>query len=103
MSTKEGLILYAVTKAEEAGLNPARVKKVIDCETSHTWNPDIQSGYKYKNGEREQSFGLAQIHLPAHPDITKEQATDPYFAIDWLISEWKEGRQWQWSCYNMFY
>lgn len=34
-------------------------------------------------GDRGTSFGLAQIHLPAHPGITREAAFNPAFAIDW--------------------
>lgn len=110
--TKEQLIAYATSTAKAAGLRPERVKKVIDCETRGTWDPKIQSGHFYSfsdpskgivKGEQEQSFGLVQIHLPAHPSISYEQATDPYFAIDFLVSEWKEGRQRQWTCWVIHY
>lgn len=34
-------------------------------------------------GDNGSSFGFFQIHLPAHPDISKEQAMDPQFNLDW--------------------
>ena len=52
-------------------------------------------------GQREQSFGLVQIHLPAHRTITKEQALDPEFAIDFLAKNLAQGRGTMWSCYKM--
>lgn len=91
--------MYATERALEANLSPGKVIQVINCETGGTWDPKIQSKAKYKNGKQEQSFGLAQIHLPAHPKISYEQATDPYFAIDFLISSWKDGNQEWWTCY----
>lgn len=102
--TTQQLKDYARKEAIEAKLNPEQVIRVITCETAGTWNPEIQSGHKnVRDGGRELSFGLAQIHLPAHPDVSLEEATDPYFAIDWLIEKWKKGKQRIWSCYNLYY
>jgi len=75
------------------------VYKTIDCETAGTWNPKIQSEY-VKDGVREDSWGLAQIHLPSWPEVTRDQAQDPYFAIDFLVEKWKLGQQTKWSCYR---
>lgn len=36
----------------------------------------------------EESYGLAQIHLPSHPNISREQAMDAYFALDFLVENW---------------
>jgi len=36
-----------------------------------------------KVGDGGKSFGCFQIHLGYHPDITVEQAQDPYFAATW--------------------
>ena len=66
-----------------------RIIKVIACESD--FNPLAE-------GDNSRSFGLAQIHLPAHPDITKAQATDPRFALDWTIKEWKAGNENMWTC-----
>ncbi|MCR4341879.1 MAG: hypothetical protein NUW01_18540, partial [Gemmatimonadaceae bacterium] len=39
-------------------------------------NSQGQSDARYANGEREQSFGPWQIHLPAHPNVTRSCALD---------------------------
>jgi hypothetical protein len=46
------------------------------------------------------SAGIAQIYLPSHPEITKEQALDPLWAINWVADEIKVGREWQWTICN---
>ncbi len=70
----------------------------IKCESGFQ---SIQSGIvDARTGRRELSFGVAQIFLPAHKDITKEQALDPKFSIDWAVSEFLAGRQLQWTCFR---
>jgi len=80
---------------------------IISCESQ--WSTAIQSNHRYHEGNtpkgynvgtREQSYGLVQIHLPAHPSITKEQATDPEFAVDFLAKNIAAGRASMWSCYK---
>ena len=69
---------------------------------------DLQSGLKYKKnnrwgfpeGTREKSFGVSQIHLPDHPEITYEQAIDPAFSIEYMASEFSKGRARQWMGYR---
>jgi hypothetical protein len=104
LTTKEDMQEYALHKATEAGVNPTVVFNVIDCETMHTWNPVIQSTYKNRaDGGRELSFGLAQIHMPDHPDVSMEQATDPRFAINFLVENLKNHKGNMWSCYRKLY
>jgi hypothetical protein len=78
---------------------------IIACESG--WSTDIRSNHRYhagnvpkgyKVGDYEQSYGLVQIHLPAHPHITKEQATDPEFAIDFLARNVAKGKANMWTC-----
>lgn len=80
---------------------------IIRCESQY--QVAVQSNHRYtatnapkgyKPGDREQSFGLVQIHLPAHPSISKDQALDPEFAVDFLAKSIKEGNARMWSCYN---
>ncbi len=68
----------------------------------------IQSRYKrsYPDGTvlagdttREQSFGLAQIHLPAH-NVSYEEAIDPEFAIRFMAENFQKGRQSMWMGYS---
>lgn len=54
------------------------------------------------NGQ-EDSWGVAQIYLPAHPEITKEQALDADFAIRWAAKEFASGRAKQWTCWRTLY
>lgn len=84
------------------GVSRGMVYKIVACETAGTFDPGIQSQI-IKNGKQEDSWGLAQIHLPDHPDISKEQATDPDFALDYLASKLSEHKGFLWSCYNQIY
>lgn len=63
---------------------------MIQCESQY--NPKAI-------GDNGTSFGLVQIHLIAHPDITKTQALDPAFAVDFLAHQIALGNGHIWSCY----
>lgn len=49
-------------------------------------------------GDHGHSYGIAQIHMPSHPNITKTQALDPAFAIDWTAKQFSEGKSSMWTC-----
>lgn len=96
-------------KARTYGVSASLMTAIIDCE-NRDWIADQQSRHTYKRdrpkqglvaGQREQSFGLVQIHLPDHPTITYEQATNPTFSIEFLARELSLGRGKQWSCYSV--
>lgn len=82
---------FATMVADIDGIPPAEFAAVVECE-SQFQNDAV--------GDSGTSIGIAQIHLPAHPDITKEQARDPYFSLSWMGSEWLDGRAWEWSCWK---
>lgn len=72
-------------------VSEATMKHIVLNES--TGSTTIQSYSRYtrdhpewgvKKGDRELSFGLSQIHLPSHPEVTYEQAIDPVFAINFL-------------------
>jgi hypothetical protein len=93
-------------KAVEYGVPAPLLEKIITCESQ--WQPTAQSRHIYPftdakrgiyKGQRERSFGLVQISLPHHPDITKEQAISPEFAIDFLAKNVAKGRGGMWSCF----
>jgi hypothetical protein len=71
------------------------ILRVLKCESSFV----SEQSRIYKNGVREPSFGIAQIHLPSHPDVTKEQALDEEFSIHWTAKKWVGGFR-SWSCYK---
>lgn len=99
--TKPELVQLATDIATEHGLNAARFTAVVECETAHTWNPAIQSSaYNKRDGGREQSYGLVQIHLPDHSDISIAQAKDPNFALTFMAKEWTANRANSWTCYR---
>ncbi len=78
--------------AEKYDVNPGVMFKTLECE----------SGYRTDAvGDHGTSFGIAQIHLPAHPDITKEQAFDPDFSIDFMGKEMGKGNAWKWTCFKI--
>lgn len=68
---------------------------VVRCETGGTFDAEIKSKHV-----GEDSWGLAQIHLPAHLDVTEEEAKNPYFAINFLTSNIMKHPSW-WTCYTM--
>src|SRR3990167_2993605 len=54
---------------EKYGVSKDIMLKVLSCE-NREFDPELQSRI-IKHGVREDSWGLAQIHLPDHPTITK--------------------------------
>jgi len=80
---------------------------IVRCETAGTYDPSIASKHRYlagnvprgySVGDYEQSYGLAQIHLPAHTHVSKEQATNPLYAADFLARNLAVGRASMWTC-----
>lgn len=63
--------------------------QLVGCETGYTWSPTIRSQGKLKNGQQENSRGLAQINLDAH-NISLEEATNPDYALDFIGKHWNE-------------
>lgn len=68
------------------------MREIIHCESSG--NPNAI-------GDNGQSYGLAQIHLPSWPDISKEQALDPEFAINFLAEKLSKNQGYLWTCWRM--
>lgn len=73
------------------------------CETANTFDPTIQSRVIDSTGHQEESYGLAQIHLPAHPEVTMAEALDPVFSIDFMAKNMAKGKYSMWSCYTELY
>lgn len=71
----------------------------VSVQSEHVYTPtNVPRGYKV--GDREDSHGLVQIHLPAHPSITKEEATNPIFAANFLAKNVSQGNARIWTCFN---
>jgi len=84
---------------------------VILCENREL-DPKLQSRLRYSfsdpsrgiyKGEREKSYGISQIHLPSHPNVTLEQATDTEFSVEFMAKAFSKGKQGMWSCYKKLY
>ena len=80
----ETIIRYIYDEAPKYGIDPDEVAHTIYCESKFY---NVQSAV-VKNGVQEPSWGLAQIHIPSHPNVTVEQALTPTFAVDWMLTNW---------------
>lgn len=93
-TTTASLILNAF--AARYGADFDDLEAVAQCES----NFDAGAKGDYENG-KPTSFGIFQIHLPAHPEVTRAQALDPWFSIDWAAKQFAAGKQNMWTCYRM--
>lgn len=82
---------YIRHSAQEHGADPDSLVATLTCESK--LDPSAVGDYGT-------SFGIAQIHLPAHEDITKAEALDPQWSIDWAAEQFAEGNQRIWTCYR---
>lgn len=66
---------------------------------------NIQSKIPVEGGPngREDSWGICQIHLPDHPNISKAQALDVRFCVAYTVKQFKEGNARQWTEYRLLY
>jgi len=71
-----------------------QIERVVNCESRWKINAIGDNGY---------SFGLVQIHLPSNPSITKEEALDPEFALNFITDKFIQKRQKMWTCYKLLY
>jgi len=98
--TQERIEQELRTVATKYGVSYDKMYNTIKCESN--FDIDIQSNHILSYG-RENSWGLAQIHLPDHPSVTKEQAINPTFALDFMAKNFAAGRANMWTCYRMLY
>jgi hypothetical protein len=86
--------------ANEYSVSESQILGTINCESSFVAQ---QSRIINKYGQREESYGIVQIHLPDHPHITKEQAMDNIFSAEFIAKEFSKGKQTKWSCWKKLY
>lgn len=100
-------IHLAKTYSNQYGVSFEEMHETIYCESKYQ---NVQSNVFYstdypvwgvKEGDQELSFGACQIHLPSHPNITKEQAEDPKFCIEFMAKEFAKGNAWKWACHKI--
>lgn len=75
------------------GTKAYQMERTIFCESEYQ---NIQSRM-IKNGEQEDSWGIAQINLYWNNKVTKEQALDPKYSIKWMSDNWNTT---VWYAYN---
>jgi hypothetical protein len=93
--------------SKEYKVDSEKIMKTLECENK-SFDPLLQSGH-VKNGKREESYGLAQFHIPAGNKtkdgivITKEMAQDPTIALETMVYYFSIGKARLWSCYTSLY
>jgi len=90
--TKEDIINLISVYSEKYQVNEFTVKQVIWHESHYD---------RFDVGDDGHAFGLAQINNIYHPNITKEQAQDPNFAIDFMAKNIKNGKGSMWTGYRV--
>lgn len=58
--------------------------KIIFCESSY-------NRFAHASTSKENSWGIAQINLKSHPEVSYEQATNIEFSVDFLIDNYLKG------------
>lgn len=104
-----GLIMFialASQRIHDGDTSPILIKDYIAAEATlngvdvamalHVANAESQYG-TLAVGDSGTSYGLFQIHLPAHKEVSKEQALDPVFATEWSMVEMKQNGCKIWS------
>lgn len=95
VSVLDKIVLYANTY----NIDLNSFYKTIECESG--FDPNVQSQFKDKNGKQEQSYGLAQINVGVHTDVSIKEAKDPDFALTYMAKSFANGLQNRWSCYTI--
>ncbi len=88
---------YAHLIAEEAnanGVDPQTALFIADKES--TMNPEAKGDFSTTT-MKYTSFGIFQIHLSAHPEITEKEALNAWWSIKWAIKELANGKCFEWS------
>lgn len=102
-ATIDPVVKVAIQKyADQYKVSSTEMYHVLKCESGFNSIQSRVPSIKGPNG-REDSWGVAQIHLPAHPTVALEEAMDPEFAIEWTAQQFALGKQTMWTCYRTLY
>lgn len=75
-------------------VSASQMRNTIKCESSFNTKAVGDGGH---------SIGLSQINLPSHVTISRSQAENPRFAIEFMAQEFSKGHQKIWTCYRNLY
>ena len=105
-SKKERIVEEIQKASKKYGVSYEKMYNTVKCESD--FNYKIQSQHILSYGQ-EQSWGVAQWHLPAknrNADgvvITKEMALDPAQALDAMAYHFSIGNAKAWTCFRKLY
>jgi uncharacterized protein YneF (UPF0154 family) len=100
--TRERIDQEIETAAKKYGVNASKMKATVQCESQY--HVTIKSNFP-----GEDSWGLAQFHLPSRNRtadgkvMTKEMALNPIIALDTMAFMFSTGNARAWSCYRQLY
>lgn len=77
-----------IETAEKYNVDKAVMFAIVESESSYNCK---------KAGDYGTSFGCVQIHLPDHPNVSRKQAENIYFAINFLAKNLALGKCSMWS------
>jgi len=80
--TPDWMRILIQQEARDKGVPASLISSIINQESG--FNPDAENV-----SDKERSYGLGQINLNAHPQITEQQAKDPGFAIKFIADRLK--------------
>lgn len=80
--------------ADQYNVSAERMLVTMKCESS--LNPKAI-------GDGGHSYGIAQIHLPSHRNITIEQAQSIPFSAEFMAQEFSKGNARIWTCYRKYF
>lgn len=84
--------------ANQYSVSAEKMLATMKCESGM----NVKSKGDLRNGQPT-SFGLSQIHLPAHPEVTIDMAFDPVFASEFMAKGFSENKATMWSCYRKLF
>lgn len=88
-----------VDKYDLSEYKKTQIIETIRCESRFK---NVQSDIVSKD-VREDSWGIVQIHLPSHQNVSKQQALDPEFAVAFISKAFEQNQMSMWSCYRKLY
>lgn len=80
-----------VKYADKYGVASTTISKIVQCESSGNYDAI---------GDNGDSLGLVQIDLKFHPDVSRNDAFDPEFSLNFLAYYLSIGKGNLWTCYR---
>jgi hypothetical protein len=84
--TKNDIVQLIDKIAQEKAVSPHELYFIANCESS------LNRYALNDNKPIEYSVGISQINLLAHPEVTREQAEDPVFSLNFMADNILKGK-----------